>query len=175
MQQQYARPHPGTARLFSFVHESPRESRWSPGDHAYEEFKKIVVLAGAFFFVIIICVMSKLQVGPEDVLRWSPIVWLIGVCTAGAIMNFIFYCQKKYQEKKRRRRNVELEQLYALPIPLSFPCLAPPPHIDCCRAGSVISLPTYDDVVREKEEEELPPAYGDAVAMLPQTNNPSPV
>uniref|UniRef100_A0A1I7WQ24 Uncharacterized protein n=1 Tax=Heterorhabditis bacteriophora TaxID=37862 RepID=A0A1I7WQ24_HETBA len=45
------------------------------------------------------------SVGTEDVLRWSPVVWLVGVCIAGAFMNLIFYCQKKYKERKLRQRN----------------------------------------------------------------------
>ncbi|VDP01544.1 unnamed protein product [Heligmosomoides polygyrus] len=36
-------------------------------DHVYDELKKILILAGAFFFITIVCVMSKLQVRPADI------------------------------------------------------------------------------------------------------------
>uniref|UniRef100_A0A0K0DIG3 Attractin n=1 Tax=Angiostrongylus cantonensis TaxID=6313 RepID=A0A0K0DIG3_ANGCA len=95
------------------------------------------------------------QVDTEDVLRWSPVVWLLGVCVAGTFMNLIFYCQKKYRERKRRQRDQQ-DLLYSLAIPRSYPCLAPPPHLDCCRSSQISisnhGLPSYEDVVTQKFE-----------------------
>ncbi|VDM56640.1 unnamed protein product [Angiostrongylus costaricensis] len=95
------------------------------------------------------------QVGTEDVLRWSPVVWLLGVCVAGTFMNLIFYCQKKYRERKRRQQDQQ-DLLYSLAIPRSYPCLAPPPHLDCCRSSQISipnrGLPSYEDVVTHKFE-----------------------
>ncbi|VDO29843.1 unnamed protein product [Haemonchus placei] len=140
-------------------------------DHVYDELKKVLILAGAFFFITIVCVMSKLQVGTEDVLRWSPVVWLLGVCVAGTFMNLIFYCQKKYRERKQRQRDQQEELLFSLAIPRSYPCLAPAPHINCCRAPRISipdrGLPSYEDVITHKlEDHSLPPNYSDAVSML---------
>ncbi|KAK6029896.1 hypothetical protein OSTOST_03982, partial [Ostertagia ostertagi] len=39
---------------------SPYPSR-EISDHVYDELKKVLILAGAFFFITIVCVMSKLQ------------------------------------------------------------------------------------------------------------------
>ncbi|KAK6751809.1 hypothetical protein RB195_003308 [Necator americanus] len=122
--------------------------------------------------------MSKLQVGTEDVLRWSPVVWLLGVCVAGAFMNLVFYCQKKYRERKRRQRDRQQDLLYSLAIPRSYPCLAPPPHHDCCRAPqfsiSDRGLPSYEDAITHKlEDNSLPPNYSDAVSMMNATTQAS--
>ncbi|KAJ1349229.1 hypothetical protein KIN20_004702 [Parelaphostrongylus tenuis] len=117
------------------------------------------------------------KVGTEDVLRWSPVVWLLGVCVAGTLMNLVFYCQKKYRERKRRRRDQQHDLLYSLAIPRSYPCLAPPPHLGCCRSTQVSvsnrGLPSYEDVVTQKlEDNSLPPNYVDAVTMM---NSSTPV
>ncbi|KAE9413756.1 hypothetical protein Angca_001347, partial [Angiostrongylus cantonensis] len=67
--------------------------------------------------------------------------------------------------------------LYSLAIPRSYPCLAPPPHLDCCRSSQISisnhGLPSYEDVVTQKfEDNSLPPNYVDAVTMM---NSSTPV
>uniref|UniRef100_A0A183GP33 Ras-GEF domain-containing protein n=1 Tax=Heligmosomoides polygyrus TaxID=6339 RepID=A0A183GP33_HELPZ len=41
--------------------------------------------------------------------------------------------------------------LFSLAIPRSYPCLAPPPHHDCCRASHLSmsdrGLPSYEDAI----------------------------
>ncbi|KAL6737650.1 hypothetical protein Aduo_011277 [Ancylostoma duodenale] len=182
MVQRIARTH-NVPRIYTLVHDSPYPSH-EISDHVYDELKKVLILAGAFFFITIVCIMSKLQVGTEDVLRWSPVVWLLGVCVAGAFMNLVFYCQKKYRERKRRQRDRQVsecaiitselqlqELLFSLAIPRSYPCLAPPPHHDCCRAPRISisdrGLPSYEDAITHKlEDNSLPPNYSDAVSMM---------
>ncbi|KAK6025075.1 hypothetical protein OSTOST_09036, partial [Ostertagia ostertagi] len=46
--------HPPRPRL-------PRTHHVRSPDHVYDELKKVLILAGAFFFITIVCVMSKLQ------------------------------------------------------------------------------------------------------------------
>ncbi|CAJ0604479.1 unnamed protein product [Cylicocyclus nassatus] len=169
MVQRIARTH-NVPRIYTLVHDSPYPTH-EISDHVYDELKKVLILAGAFFFITIVCIMSKLQVGTEDVLRWSPVVWLVGVCVAGAFMNLIFYCRKKYRERKRRQRDQQQELLFSLAIPRSYPCLAPPPHQGCCRSSrnsiSGRSLPSYEDAITYKlEDNSLPPNYSEAVSML---------
>ncbi|KAK6057309.1 hypothetical protein COOONC_05174 [Cooperia oncophora] len=113
----------------------------------------------------------RILVGTEDVLRWSPVVWLLGVCVAGTFMNLVFYCQKKYRERKRRQRDQQEELLFSLAIPRSYPCLAPPPHHNCCRATRLSisdrGLPSYEDAITHKlEDHSLPPNYSDAISMM---------
>ncbi|WKY07871.1 hypothetical protein Q1695_007396 [Nippostrongylus brasiliensis] len=117
------------------------------------------------------CCSLDVEVGTEDVLRWSPVVWLLGVCVAGTFMNLVFYCQKKYRERKRRQRDRQHELLLSLAIPRSYPCLAPPPHHGCCRASQISisdrGLPSYEDAITHKlEDNSLPPNYSDAVSMM---------
>ncbi|KJH43784.1 hypothetical protein DICVIV_10213 [Dictyocaulus viviparus] len=92
-------------------------------------------------------------------------------------MNLIFYCQKKYRERKRRQRDQQQDLLFSLAIPRSYPCLAPPPHLDCCHSSQISisdhDLPTYEDVLTQKlEDNSLPPNYTDAVTMM---NSSTPV
>ncbi|EYC04373.1 hypothetical protein Y032_0088g2166 [Ancylostoma ceylanicum] len=63
------------------------------------------------------------------------------------------------------------ELLFSLAIPRSYPCLAPPPHHDCCRAPRISisdrGLPSYEDAITHKlEDNSLPPNYSDAVSMM---------
>ncbi|KHJ92072.1 hypothetical protein OESDEN_08050 [Oesophagostomum dentatum] len=86
-------------------------------------------------------------------------------------MNLIFYCQKKYKERKRRQHDRQQELLFSLAIPRSYPCLAPPPHHGCCRATRTSTsdrgLPSYEDAITNKlEDNSLPPNYNEAVSML---------
>uniref|UniRef100_A0A1I7WQ10 Uncharacterized protein n=1 Tax=Heterorhabditis bacteriophora TaxID=37862 RepID=A0A1I7WQ10_HETBA len=69
MDQQLARAHRAT-RIYTLIHDSINFVKhiYRPypanamSDHVYEELKKVLILAGAFFFITIVCIMSKLQV-----------------------------------------------------------------------------------------------------------------
>ncbi|EYC04376.1 hypothetical protein Y032_0088g2167 [Ancylostoma ceylanicum] len=60
MVQRIARSH-NVPRIYTLVHDSPYPTH-EISDHVYDELKKVLILAGAFFFITIVCIMSKLQV-----------------------------------------------------------------------------------------------------------------
>ncbi|GMS95627.1 hypothetical protein PENTCL1PPCAC_17802, partial [Pristionchus entomophagus] len=137
----------------------------------YDELKKILILSGIFFMGTIILIMSKMQMQTEEVLRWSPIVWLLGVIIAGLTCNGIFYC-RKLCVKRRRNRHPNPRDLYStLPLPISYPCLAPPPHEGCCRDSSPYSYrtlpllpPSYHESIQEEGNRMVPPKYEEIVS-----------
>uniref|UniRef100_A0A914CUP7 Uncharacterized protein n=1 Tax=Acrobeloides nanus TaxID=290746 RepID=A0A914CUP7_9BILA len=110
-------------------------------NEAYEELKRLIVFAGIFFMFMIIFVLLKFQISFEDVFKWSPIVWLVGVVTCGLIMNVFLQIRKWYKRRQAKRRSEQQNLLYSLNLPASFPCLAPPPHDGhCCRFGVEYSV-----------------------------------
>ncbi|KAI1732927.1 hypothetical protein Ddc_01830 [Ditylenchus destructor] len=105
---------------------------------AYEELKRLIIFAGIFFLFMIIFVLLKFQVSLDDVFKWSPVVWLVGVIICGLLMN-IFLQTKKFIKRRRAKRLREQQNLlYSLNLPSSFPCLAPPPHETCCQCMALI-------------------------------------
>jgi uncharacterized integral membrane protein len=108
-------------------------------NEAYEELKRLIIFAGIFFLFIIIFVLLKFQVSLDDVFKWSPVVWLIGVIICGLIMN-IFLQLKKFVKRRRAKRLREQQNLLlSLNLPTSFPCLAPPPHnAECCQCVALM-------------------------------------
>uniref|UniRef100_A0A915E3P9 Uncharacterized protein n=1 Tax=Ditylenchus dipsaci TaxID=166011 RepID=A0A915E3P9_9BILA len=105
---------------------------------AYEELKRLIIFAGIFFLFMIIFVLLKFQVSLDDIFKWSPVVWLIGVIICGLLMN-IFLQLKKFIKRRRAKRLREQQNLlYSLNLPTSFPCLAPPPHNECCQCASLM-------------------------------------
>ncbi|KAI1726461.1 hypothetical protein DdX_03181 [Ditylenchus destructor] len=105
---------------------------------AYEELKRLIIFAGIFFLFMIIFVLLKFQVSLDDVFKWSPVVWLVGVIICGLLMN-IFLQTKKFIKRRRAKRLREQQNLlYSLNLPSSFPCLAPPPHETCCQCMTLI-------------------------------------
>ncbi|CAD6191305.1 unnamed protein product [Caenorhabditis auriculariae] len=138
-----------------------------------DELRKVVVMAAAFFFIAIVCVLSKLQFAAGVVMRWSPILWLLGICIGVGLMNGIFYVREKRRQRKRQLR-LDRSVILALPISRSFPCLSPGPHSQNCNRVPTShrhldsQLPTYDDVLQEEKshEENQLPSYATAIAML---------
>jgi len=106
---------------------------------AYEELKRLIIFAGIFFLFMIIFVLLKFQVSLDDVFKWSPVVWLVGVIVCGLLMN-IFLQLKKFIKRRRAKRLREQQNLlYSLNLPTSFPCLAPPPHNEtCCQCADLV-------------------------------------
>uniref|UniRef100_A0A914ZRL6 Transmembrane protein 188 n=2 Tax=Parascaris univalens TaxID=6257 RepID=A0A914ZRL6_PARUN len=128
------------------------DQRITPGN--YEEIKKLIVLAGVFFMVAILFFLMKLEVPVDEIFKWSPIVWLIGVLLCCLFMNFLCFCRKVYKRRQISRNRRQEELLLSLNLATSFPCLAPPPHdAQCCGGRGVIwaafreysdnSLPSY--------------------------------
>ncbi|CAJ0568636.1 unnamed protein product, partial [Mesorhabditis spiculigera] len=145
-------------------------------DRSYDEMRRLILLAAVFFLIGILVLMARLQVAAEDIFRWAPVIWLLGVVVAGTMINLFLQCAKmiakKRKERRRRRASMDSSQFSSLfaNIPNSFPCLAPPPHHGCCRdpgrrlarnaMGSKESLPTYADLLRTAASvESLPPSY----------------
>ncbi|VDK45251.1 unnamed protein product [Anisakis simplex] len=126
---------------------------------SYEEVKKLILLAGIFFMVAILFFLMKLEVPIDDVFKWSPIVWLIGVLICCLLLNFLCFCRKLYKRRQLARLRRQQELLLSLNLATSFPCLAPPPHdAQCCggnrllwpnfRRTSTTSLPSYTQALR---------------------------
>uniref|UniRef100_A0A914ZUB9 Transmembrane protein 188 n=1 Tax=Parascaris univalens TaxID=6257 RepID=A0A914ZUB9_PARUN len=88
-----------------------------PGN--YEEIKKLIVLAGVFFMVAILFFLMKLEVPVDEIFKWSPIVWLIGVLLCCLFMNFLCFCRKVYKRRQisRNRRQVFINSnLFTIPL-----------------------------------------------------------
>ncbi|KHN84933.1 hypothetical protein Tcan_03361 [Toxocara canis] len=128
------------------------DQRISPTN--YEEIKKLIVLAGVFFMVAVFFFLMKLELPVDEIFKWSPIVWLIGVLLCCLFMNFLCFCRKIYKRRQLSRIRRQQELLLSLNLSTSFPCLAPRPHdLHCCGGRGVIwasfdgcsvsSLPSY--------------------------------
>ena len=99
---------------------------------AYEELKRLIIFAGIFFLFMIIFVLLKFQVSLDDVFKWSPVVWLVGVIICGLLMNIFIQIKKFFKRRRAKRLREQQNLLYSLNLPNSFPCLAPPPHNESC-------------------------------------------
>ncbi|CAJ0559841.1 unnamed protein product, partial [Mesorhabditis spiculigera] len=118
-------------------------------DRSYDEMRRLILLAAVFFLIGILVLMARLQVAAEDIFRWAPVIWLLGVVVADGFLTILLAIRQHSQ---------------------LVPCLAPPPHHGCCRdpgrrlardaMGSKESLPTYADLLRTAASvESLPPSY----------------
>ncbi|CAJ0928958.1 unnamed protein product, partial [Mesorhabditis belari] len=147
-------------------------------DTTYDDMRRLILLAAIFFLVGILVIMARLQVATEDIFRWAPVIWLLGVVVAGTFMNLFLQCARffsKRRKRRTRRASISSSHLSSLfgNFPNSFPCLAPSPHVGCCRdparriardlSESKESLPAYEDIVQSPSTESPPPAYEEAM------------
>uniref|UniRef100_A0A183CG42 Uncharacterized protein n=1 Tax=Globodera pallida TaxID=36090 RepID=A0A183CG42_GLOPA len=90
----------------------------------YEEIKRLLIFAGLFFMLMTAFVLIKFQVAIDDVFRWSPVVWLIGVIICALLMNVSVQIRRFVQRQKANRLRERQNLLYSLNLPNSFPNLS---------------------------------------------------
>ncbi|VDP16537.1 unnamed protein product [Onchocerca flexuosa] len=99
----------------------------------------------------------KLEVTVDEVFKWSPVIWLIGIFLCCLLMNFLCYCRRIYKRRQLMRIRRQEELLLPINLATSFPYLSIlsilPHDLECCSGSSsmyrssVTSLPSYNEVV----------------------------
>lgn len=97
----------------------------------YEEMKRLLVFAGIFFLFAIAFILMRFKISIDDVFKWSPVIWLLGVINCGLLMNLFVHVRKYLRARELRRDRQRRDLLLSLHLPNSFPCLAPP-GTHCC-------------------------------------------
>jgi len=139
---------------------------------AYDEIKRLIVFAGIFFLFMIIFVLLKFQVALDDVFKWSPVVWLVGVITCGLVMNLFLQVRKFLMKQMLKRMRQRQELLYSLNLQQNSlasqnnsHCCHHHAHCHCSSHDEVISelLPSYDQIEKGTSRSWLlsAPAYRD--------------
>ncbi|KAM3725549.1 putative potassium transport system protein Kup [Dirofilaria immitis] len=128
---------------------------------SYEDVKKLITLAGVFFTFTVLFIFMKLELTVDEIFKWSPVVWLIGILLCCLFMNFLYYCRRIYKRRQLMRIRRQEELLLSLNLATSFSCLPVlsvlPNDLECCNGNgslrssmyrsSVISLPSYKEIM----------------------------
>ncbi|VDM91488.1 unnamed protein product [Onchocerca ochengi] len=138
-----------------YVNYDPEGQRIIPKN--YEDVKKLITLAGVFFIFAVFFIFMKLEVAVDEVFKWSPVVWLMGILLCCLLMNFLCHCRRIYKRRQLMRIRRQEELLLSVNLAASFPYLSIlsilPHDLENCSGNSsmyrssVTSLPTYNEVV----------------------------
>ncbi|OZC10377.1 hypothetical protein X798_02684 [Onchocerca flexuosa] len=137
------------------INYDPEGQRITPKN--YDDVKKLITLAGVFFIFAVLFIFMKLEVTVDEVFKWSPVIWLIGIFLCCLLMNFLCYCRRIYKRRQLMRIRRQEELLLPINLATSFPYLSIlsilPHDLECCSGSSsmyrssVTSLPSYNEVV----------------------------